>query len=494
MVGSRNLNLETVLEKLETGSTTQQKQALEDYRHVLSANSRNVSLTSIKDKSVHLILDKLFRFATSERAAWLKSSKSTVKNASADRLSLCAAALRSTVDFFLRQMRTKSVRAVLGHVNNSIANQDGEFVTPLILDYFKCLHSIFNYRAHTEHLDQDSWSQAVELVSDALDLISEDDGPRNNRHETDISMTESTTSRVRGRPNRFAKERGVLFGCLLPLLKSSNRPLTKYSRKVLELTARFLESSPRVTPAHQESLKSINALLKYQFHDGSFMRKAVRLLLPVLRSLRIPSWKELSLREELLSSLIYMKQTIAAAIKTDETGSIVLHLTGLYEAMVDDYLDSREKHYLTLDDVRLMNAQHDRRLTQPMVLSHLMLREASRENEVRWSTLKVIAFLANGIAQHHEMHYSSAQEHREASPPLKRMKTTSHFEELLTNLTHATSSTKRTCVLQVLCFLVHENGLSRPQYDILYERCSHLMGSSDREEASWAMVLMARYR
>lgn len=117
---------------------------------------------TLNDKACHKIFESLFRFIALERSAYKRAQRSaTSKSSSATRLSTCASVVRTAVDVFLPNLRTKSVRAIIDHITETIPLPGESLWEPLSVDYTKCLSALLGYRPHTEHLGDAEWEKLI---------------------------------------------------------------------------------------------------------------------------------------------------------------------------------------------------------------------------------------------------------------------------------------------------------------------------------------------
>lgn len=491
MAAFEGLDLERVLDDIEAGKDKR----LPDLRQLLNANSRNPKLVVIKDKSIHYIFEKLFRFATHERAAWVKAQRPTTKEIARKKLILCAETLRYTVEFFLPQMRTKSINAVLGHVIQTLPTAEGNFCTPLTHDYFKLLERIFAHQPHVEHLSHVKWTDAVEFLFQSYDLFDEGDEAQSSNQHDATSFSRSMTSRSQGASVGSSDERKDVVSCVRSLISSQNSPLHEIAPKVLKLMCKVLENR-RVRPAHHVAIEAINICLRRLFHKSSFMNNAIVLLLPILRRLWIKSKGSKSqqneLRGGLLAALLYLRPHVNAANGKPLGTQIASHVDGLYEALYDEYLGKQPREHLGLQDLFLDADLRATESVMPMQFASMALREGSKDAELTWTTLSIIGFLMDWI-QTHSLAHKESSEHEAFHRSPKRVKQSSKLDDLYRDLSSKNTPERQKGALQVLCFFSCTRRLTLVEADTVVNVCQGLMSGQDADVVDWATMTVTWY-
>ena len=123
------------------------------------------------DKGCHKIFESLFRFVAVERTSYNRASS---KGASSTRLSTCASVLRIAVDVFLRNLRYKTLRAIVDHITETLPTPEEGLWEPLSAGYTKCLVALLHYPPHVEHLSSSEWDKLMSFCLRSLGLMEDD--------------------------------------------------------------------------------------------------------------------------------------------------------------------------------------------------------------------------------------------------------------------------------------------------------------------------------
>ncbi|CAI7585737.1 unnamed protein product [Penicillium glandicola] len=480
--------LDKTISLLSSEKQKARSDGLADLKHIFQQNKKSSKLQTLNDKACHKIFESLFRFIAAERSIYNRAQKST-KPPSATRLSTCASVLRMAVDLFLRNLRIKTVRAIIDHITETIPVPGEGLWEPLSLDYTKCLASLLRYRPHTEHLDEEDWENLINFcLANIIPRENEESqlsirsGYRSVPEDQDASDSGSTPSRTtiapapvsRGRHggNRNVIEEVVI--CIQLLTTSPNPPLQTMAQSILHRLSEFVESSAAGN-AHQLAFNSINAVItKVMFDQSELVRSVLLGLVPVIR--RLWATKLQILKEELLVTLMLSMIVLTDTARKDPSESLAHEIEGLASTLHSEYVRRSEKEILQIDETTLY--QNEACLGRPVYGPRL----GTARSEHNWTVLWLIAELlklSEGI--HTRIKSGSA---REGS---KRQRFSSEIQDVFRDSVSGTG-TRRLCALQLIPFLESEVDIETKES--FFKQLVMNVSDGNGDVLSWTMVAL----
>ncbi|KAJ5213354.1 hypothetical protein N7449_000523 [Penicillium cf. viridicatum] len=448
--------LDKTISLLSSDKQKARSDGLADLKHIFQQNKKSSKLQTLNDRACHKIFESLFRFVAAERSIYNRAQKST-NTPSASRLSTCASVLRMAVDLFLRNLRIKTVRAIVDHITETIPVPGEGLWEPLSLDYTKCLSSLLRYRPHTEHLDGEDWENLISFCLASISLRENEESQLSIRssyrsvpEDQDAGDTRSTPSRVIApvpvSRERHGGNRNVIeevVNCIQLLTTSPNPPLETTAQSILHGLSEFVESSVAGN-AHQLAFNSINAVVtKVMFDQSELVRSVLLGLIPVIR--RVWATKLQILKEELLTTLMLSMVVLVDTARKDPSESLAHDIEGLASTLHSEYAKRSEKEILQIDETTLY--QNEVCQSRPVYGPRL----GTARSEHNWTVLWLIAELfklSDGI--HTGIKSGSA---RDGSS--KRQRFNSEIQDVFRDSVSATG-TRRICALQLIPFLESE--------------------------------------
>ncbi|KAJ5177687.1 uncharacterized protein N7500_000386 [Penicillium coprophilum] len=478
--------LDKTIRLLSSDKQKARSDGLADLKHIFQQNKKSSKLQTLNDKACHKIFESLFRFVAAERSIYNRAQKST-NTSSASRLSTCASVLRMGVDLFLRNLRTKTVRAIVDHITETIPVPGEGLWEPLSLDYTKCLASLLRYRPHTEHLDDGDWENLINFCLASISSRENEDGQLSIRsgyrsvpEDQDASDSRSTPSRMTTAPTSISRERHIgnrnvieeVVICIQLLTTSPNPPLQTTAQKILHGLSEFAESSVAGN-AHQLAFNSINTVVtKVMFDQSELVRSVLLGLVPVIRSL----WatKLQNLKDELLATLMFSMVVFVDSARKDPSESLAHGIERLASTLHSEYVRRSEKEILQIDETVLY--QNEACKSRPVYGPRLGV----SRSEHNWTVLWLIAELLKlSEAIHTRIKSDSA---REGSS--KRQRFSSEIEDIFRDSVSATG-TRKICALQLIPFL--ESEIDTETY--IKQLIPNISDGNDAV-SSWAMVAL----
>jgi ataxia telangiectasia mutated family protein len=403
--------------------------------------------------------------------------------------------IRIAVDTFLRNIRTKTVRAIIDHITETIPIPGEGLWELLSVDYTKCLTSLLRYPPHTEHLGDEEWEKLIEFCLTALNVQESDEsqlsirsGYRSTAEDLpDASDSRSTPSRMTPAPasrEKYAADRnaiGEVVVCTQLLTASPCAPVQVAAENILRGLVEFVKSSSTVAGnAHQLAFNSINTVIsKVLFDQSELVRSTLLRLIPVIR--RLWATKLQSLKDELLVTLMHCTVVLADAARKDLSESLERSIEGLTHSLHAEYVRRPEKELLQVDDVVFheVTEMKNRPLYGP--------RLGSSRSEQNWSLIWVIANLLK-LSEDVSARTADRNSLREASG--KRQRLNSGIEDVFRDAASATGA-RRICALQLLPFL--ERTIDVDRKESFLRRLTPNIIDDNGAISSWTMIALARF-
>jgi ataxia telangiectasia mutated family protein len=464
--------------------------ALADLKHILQRKSPK--LLALNDKACHKIFESLFKFIKAEKSRYNQPSS---KNQSSLRLSICASVIRMAVDLFLRNLRIKTVRAIIDHITETIPVPGEGLWEPLSLDYTKSLASILRYHPHTEHLGEYDWENLIGFCLGSLGLRQNeesqlsfrsgrptfDDPDASDSRSTPSRMTPAPVNRERHNGNRNSVEEATV--CIQLMTKSPNFPL-QMAQNIIERLVGFLEP-PSITVAgnsQQLAFSSINAVVtKVLFDQSKLVCASLLDLLPVIRRLWATT-KLQTLKDELLVTLMLSMVVLEDAAYKGPSDSLALDVEELANMLQSEYVKRPAKEVLQIDESIFF--QSDAASKRPVYGPRL----GNARSEYNWSVIWMIAELrkASDYINSRLKSFESRDEE-----PNKRQRFNSEIQDIFRDSVSMTGTTKRICALQLVPFL--ESEIDVETKETYLKRLILSISDDNSTVASWTMVALTRY-
>ncbi|PYH93692.1 ataxia telangiectasia mutated [Aspergillus ellipticus CBS 707.79] len=485
------ITLEGAIALLASEKLRERSDGLADLKHILQKNKRNSKLNSLNDKACHKIFESLFRFISVEKSL---HSRSSAKGASAARLSSCASVLRTAVDVFLRNLRTKSVRAIIDHITDTLLAPGSDALLELLgVDYCKCLVALLRYPPHLEHLAASEWEKVMSFCLKNISGHENGQSPVSSRTGRSSFMDDyfasgsrsSTPARVTPVFTPSEKLKGDTSAateavvCIQILTGSPNGPIHEAAEDVLHGLAKFVDSTIAGN-GHQAAFASINTVAMKVLFDQSELAKISLLdLIPVIR--RLWATKLLGLKDEMLVTIMLCVVVLTDAARREPSESLARSIQELSDTLYAEYIKRSEKEILQLDELTFHNsvsAQQREYLAWPRV--------ENIKSEHNWTTLWIIAKLQ-------ELSDEVSERLLPSSAPggvsTKKQRLSSNIEDIFRESMAAPGS-RRICALQLIPFLSRGYIDLEPKLSLLERLIPNILDDSPAI-SSWTMVAIA---
>lgn len=446
---------------------------------------------AVDDKACHKIFECLFRFVAVERTSYNRASS---KGASSTRLSTCASVLRIAVDVFLRNLRYKTLRAIVDHITETLPTPEEGLWEPLSAGYTKCLVALLRYPPHVEHLSSSEWGKLMSFCLRSLGVM-EDDSQTSFRDSFRSSLDDYLDASGRSTPSRPTSSLtirdkytgnksviGEIIVCIQLLTASPNAPVQASAEKILHGLAEYVKSSPAAGSGQQAAFSSINSVVTRVLFDQSGLAQEFLFdLIPVIR--RLWSTKLAGLRDELLGTIMLSTIVLADAARREPSESLSHLIESLMGTLYSEYIKRPEKEILQVDELvfnHKISANIDRVITGPLL--------GNAKSEHNWSLVWVISCLLK-LLEDIAARLSTPQVREEVSN--KKQRFTSEIGDVLRD-SFSSLGTKRICALQLIPILI-EGQADIDTKALLLQRLTPSILDDNGTVSSWTMVAISRF-
>ncbi|KAE8377319.1 Serine/threonine-protein kinase tel1 [Aspergillus bertholletiae] len=467
------ITLDRTLVLLSSEKQRERSDGLADLKHILQQNKRNSKLSSLNDKSCHKIFESLFRFISSEKSLYNRANS---KGPAASRLSTCASVLRAAVDVLQHNLRSKSVRAVVDHIIETLQDPEGSLFEILGVDYTKCLTALLNYPPHVEHLGGSEWERLMDFCLKILKTQDHEDGRSHIGSESRSTLDDflgagGTPTPSRSTPTLTVREKhkgdqsaiSEAIVCIQLLTASVNAPVQEPAAKILHGLVSYVKSSHNSGSGHQTAFNSINLVIMRVLSDQSELVQSVLLdLIPVICHL----WatKLIGLKDELLVTIMICTILLASATRQEPSELLNRSIADLLDALYTEYIKRPEKDILQIDEL-VFHQKTSAAVAKILIWPRL----ESGRSEHNWTVIWAIANLvdlseeiAARLSLRHEIHHDCA----------------------------SSSGARRVCALQLIPLLPRHHASDDSKSSLLLRLIPNILDDNG-VLASWTMITIA---
>lgn len=461
------------------------------------------------DKHYHRIVEALFRVVKIECSVYNSKSSKLTKSAAKSRLSLCAEIVRIAVETGVKKIRFKTVRAIVGHITQTLPGSDGYFCEPLVDDYFKTLKVVLGYPPHAEHFSKGEWCDLVDFCIETLHDLNFTSSQRSSgfldgnptRDSWKGGLSRSATpgididyrhkashinSQENGTPQlRNSAEELVL--CLYHLTSIPHAPILDKAPAALTNLLNLLESSSSTSNAQQAAFECINSIITaIRTDDISLTLQTLRNLLPIMQ--RLWNAKTSALKDQMLKLLLYGEVFFPSLISSGEAEDCKSNLKDLLEVFQQDYCKRPEREQLQLDDLLFPNTRFAG--LRPSSIKVFGLRSGAIKAEKPWFLLSIYASLIVALDSDlkicEKMVSTDGFENRQ-----KRQKLTNNLDDIFRSI-NSTDTTQKLFALQVLTFVFDKLTFGVDEMELNLEVLLPCLSDDNGFVASWAMLVLTR--
>lgn len=463
--------------------------------------AKNAPRKVLGDEGYHAILEALFRVVKIERS----STKPSVQ------LSLCAEIVRIAVETCVKKLRAKTVKAIVGHVTQTLPRSDGTYYGPLVKDYIKTLKAILEYPSHAEHFSRVEWCELVDFSYETLQNLNEFSNVAQRssgfshgnsirdswRGGTSRSSTPGVEISHRNRTSHVSSQNGMselresaedLVLCLNHLISVPHAPILDRASVVLTTLFNLLNSSFSTSNTQQATFECINTIMtSIRIDDISLALQTFRHLLPIMQ--RLWNAKASAMKDHMLKLMMYGEVYFTRLISSDAEGDSKSHLEDLLEIFQQDYYKRPEREQLQLEDLILFKTSFVGK--RPSSTKVLGLRPDAVKAEKSWYLLSMYASLVIALDSDLNTCEKIVQADDIDNRP-KRRKLTKNLDEIF-QCTKSADMTQRLFALQILIFVFEKLPLEVD--DVLewnWEVLLPCLSDGSGVVASWAMLTLTR--
>ena len=395
----------------------------------------------------------------------------------------------------LRNLRTKSIRAIVDHIAElRLAPRNGLWEL-LSLDYAKCLSNLLQHRPHVEHLGTNEWEKAMDFC---LRMIHGDEGEEStsSTHRDRLSTLDEylgtpgaspAESRrtpaltMRGKAHGDRRASGEAVVCIQSLIANPCAPIQASAERILRGLAEFVESSTIAGNEHQAAFNCINTItMKILFDRSEFSRAFLMDMVPTIRQMwttKLPA-----LKDELLVTTMLCVIILTDATRKEPSESLGRLIKGLLDTLLSEYTRRSEKDILQIDDLIFcpqMTVHEDRLPIHP--------RMESPKLEHNWTLIWAMANLLE-LSEDLSVKLSHPRNPDEVSK--KKQRITSTMDDIIRDST-TSSGGRRVCALQLFPFLSRHFS-DTDTIESLLERLVPCILDDNAAVSSWTMVAITR--
>lgn len=491
-------------ERTESSSATERARGIGDLKRILGYNQRNLQSSTFKDTSFHKIFDALFRYAANERPQYLKSLSSasnSTKTAAANRLESGASVLRLIVEIGASRIKSKTARALVDHIRETLLDSHGNTIEPIALDYAKCLNLIVSYPPHAEHLPVDDWQEVAQFCIDRLrghdEELEQDLSPEASIKDSHKSLEELSLrlSKSTNRKNQAAHHRGPakqfateLLSCLRHLVEVPAAPLESVSDGICSTIIPYLEAVRSVSNSEVDALTIVNIFLAYGRVEATDL--VVRLC-PRLLNIARHQWpsKSIMFNNGLLNMLVMILPHTKHGLNRSHAG-IRESVKALSETLLSEYSKRAEKDQLRMEDLDLRTTESTSDLSNAIIA----LRDGEPRTEANWTILTVLTWYSSSWNPVHDEEESLANDDNDNDnerPSRKRLRHTHWIDELV-GMTRSIQISQKVCALQLLTMM---NLLLPSTGETISQTIDSVLpnlGDDNSAVASWGLLALTR--
>ncbi|RDW63035.1 DNA-binding protein kinase TEL1 [Aspergillus mulundensis] len=486
------ITLDGAIALLSSGKPKDRTNGLADLKHILQKNKQSSKLQSMTDKACHKVFESLFRLISTEKSLYNRAASEDASKKVASRLSACASVVRTAVETFLRNLRTKSVRALIDHITDVLVSPGSAVFELFSVDYTKCLSTILHYPPHVEHLGAEEWKTVIDFCLNVINASNGDDSqPSTWSPHTSIMDDYLGASGGRSTPSRMTptlavreKSKGPTgaveeaFTCIRILSGVSNAPLQEHAEDILRGLTKYVGSSPLAANGHQTAFGAINTVaMRIIFDNSEVIRDTLMDLLPVIRKHWIT--KLIGLRDELLVTMMMVVLVLTDESRRNPEETLLAAIDGLIDTLQREYFRRPEKDILQVDELVFDTKAPGQHTMWP--------RLESARSEHNWTVLWVMARLLE-LSEELATRLSSPPP-AEDETPSKKQRLTSKIDDVFRD-SAGPFGIRRICALQLVPFLPNHYASVDSKAASL-ERLIPNIYDDNATTSSWTMIAIA---
>ncbi|KAK6004960.1 hypothetical protein QM012_007739 [Aureobasidium pullulans] len=492
-----DINLAEALESVSSKGIKERADGVVNLRQILRHNQGTPRIDNLKDSALFKIYDTIFQAidveVTQLRACRAGVKSKTTVSATELRLTSCSTTLRVAVEVGIRNVRSKSVKALVDHLISNFDDPDGTPDAVLSTDYARNLSVVLSHEPHVEHLPQDLWKSILNFCLDKMKFA-----PRSD-HGLGSSILTPRSSRSRFTPSQASVAKGMLprhavddlVNVFRSLVSVPFAPLLPKGPQVLNAMVGFLHNSPHTAKPQIDALVVINTVLpQIRTEDITFTKKFTRDALGLAKML----WntKLSALKDEILSMLILLHPFVEVLSQEAENESFFNEMSNLVDTIKGEYIRRPLKDQLQLSQ---LNLQLDLKQLSDGLRGRVFglqdgqtISENTLSAEHNWTLLKLLANFSTWSQPPDQR--SIEQSASPGGGPQKRQRVT-HWSDELTRMLSDINAANKLCSLQIVCFAAQSAPIEKEVLGRLVEKSATCITDDNSTVAAWAYLALA---
>lgn len=428
----------------------------------------------------------------------MSSTSKVTKSGAITRFTNCSQTLRLAVERGSRNIRLRTLKALLDHLTETLLDSQGSCCEPIALDYSRCLSAVLAYEPHVEHLKEAQWKKVALFCLDRIAAavpsdVDEDSQSSSNRLSGRSSRTLVNASHASSTSEHLPKQAIDEFVTSLRHLTSSPvAPVSGKGKAILATMLQYLHVSQSVNQAQVNALSTVNnVLLQIRGERTQVTISVTQSCIQIARIL----WgsKLAAIKNEVLIMLVLLQPYVRHILQTTDNATFRADLDSMVEILRSEYARRDQKDQLRLDDLRLSHTAES--FFEGLKCQIFSLRDgiASSANtsngEQSWTLLRLLVGFSTFNGQG-DMGRENSPEPRPDNAR-KRVKITHWSDELLRMLYDLHIPTKISS-LQLICFAAQSGPIDEHVLERVVERLTALCTDENGLVVSWALLTLAR--
>lgn len=503
-------DIDEILSTVSSDKVETRAKGLKDLASFIRTDGGKPKKQQVSDKGYHTILESLFRSTKFEIAYYARANGSSSIKAQS-RLATCASLLRIIVEMQVRKLGSETVKAIVGHVCQSLPTSDGAYCDPLVFDYLRALHHLLEYKPHIENLSSEELHAttdfclaltrdlhqvlAEESLQSSLSTFRSTDGHKLHSLRFGRPTTSGTADNLVGSLSRDNSQQMAypqlqssaagIVSCLQHLASVPNAPVHDSASSMLTVLFDLLHSHPNVSTIQHPAFETINSLFPYALTSNielalHTMRKFVALVRSFWQT------RAAGLKEVLLSIFLHGEPLLPLLMSNEETGKFSADLSAVVETFRQEYCERRPKDLLLIEDVNLADYPRLTSFAPPLCCKFASLRPGAIRAEEPWSLLRIsaaiIVVLDGGSLSTRKSNDADELDWRLS----KRQRLTKQLDEIY-NLIRSSHRHLKIYGLQVLAFILERSIFDAADLLGLLKILGPNLSDEDGTIAGWAM-------
>ncbi|KAG9698743.1 hypothetical protein KCU95_g2387, partial [Aureobasidium melanogenum] len=492
-----DINLAEALEGMSSKGIKERTDAVVNLRQILRHNQGTSRIDNLKDSALFKIFDAIFQAidveVTQLRACRAGVKTKTTVSATEIRLTSCSTTLRVALEVGIRNLRSKSVKALIDHFISHFDDVDGTPDVILCGDYARNLSIVLSHEPHVEHLSHDLWKATLNFCLDKIKSAFKPD------HGLGSSILTPRSSRSHFAPSQASFTKGTLprhavddlVNVVRSLISVPFAPLLSKGPQALNAMAQYLHHSPHSGKPQIDALVVVNTLLlQIRSEDVTFTKKFTRDALVFAKALW--STKLSALKDELLSMLILLHPFVEVLSQEGENRLLLTAISNLVDTIKGEYTKRPIKDQLQISQ---LNLQLDFKQPFDGLRGHIFglqdgqaIGENTLSAEHNWTLLKLLAHFS--VWNHPSDQRSIKQPLSSDAGPQKRQRIERWSDELSRMLSDFNVANKL-CSLQIICFAAQSTLIEEEILASLLGKLATCITDDNSSVAAWACLAVA---